>query len=149
MNQFQIVRTIAASPEAVFALLTDVEKTPLWSPAISEATITSPGPLAEGSTITYVGRFLGRRFTSTSAVTEIRPPIRYAAKSTSGPFDLTISNALEKDDDGTRLVSDFAGDSRGFFKLAESVVVRASKRLFEANMDLLKELLEAGEEIPT
>jgi hypothetical protein len=43
-----------------------------------------------------------------------------------------------------RITSNFRGESRGVFKLAEPVMVRLSKNLFETSTDNLKALLEAG-----
>jgi len=44
--------------------------------------------------------------------------------------------------EGTRVTSTFRGESRGFFKLAEPLVVRLSKRHWETAMDNARALLE-------
>jgi len=35
----------------------------------------------------------------------------------------------------------------GFFKFAEPIVIRLAKRQFETSTEMLKELLEAGDEV--
>jgi hypothetical protein len=93
--------------------------------------------------VVYVGRFLGRSFESSSKYTVYVPNARFATETTSGPFHLEIDNTFEPVDGGTRLTSTYKGESRGFFRLAEPVVVRMAKRQFETATENLKELLEA------
>ena len=50
---------------------------------------------------------------------------------TAGPFDLEVDQQLEPTDSGTRLTFHCRGDSRGFFKLAEPLVIRLTKRQAE------------------
>jgi len=143
MNEFQIMAVINRPPEKVFAAFHDFRRAADWNPAVQEARHNEEGPLEIGSTVTYVGRFLGRSFESTSQFVEYVPNERSATKSTSGPFYLEIENVFEATDGGTRLVSTYRGESRGFFKLAEPVVVRVTKRQFETATENFKELLEA------
>ena len=93
--------------------------------------------------MTYVGKFLGRNFQSPAEVTEYAAGSRYSARSISGPFLLEVDNRMAPAGDGTRLNSTFRGESRGFFKLAEPVIIQLSKKMFEAAADNLKALLEA------
>ena len=76
-------------------------------------------------------------------LSEFVPGSRYSSETISGPFQLDISNTLTSADGVTHVTSDFRGESRGFFKLAEPVMVRLTKKLFEASMDNLRALLEA------
>jgi uncharacterized protein YndB with AHSA1/START domain len=144
MNEFQIVRVIERTAEDVFASLVNFERIPDWNSSVVEVRWKHDEPLAVGSTITYVGKFLGRTFESDAQVTEIVPGARFSSKSVSGPFLLEVENNLETVEGGTRITSDFRGESRGFFKLAEPVMVRLSKNLFETSTDNLKALLEAN-----
>ena len=45
MNEFMIVTVIARPVDEVFAVLTDLERMPLWVPGMTEASVTSDGPL--------------------------------------------------------------------------------------------------------
>ena len=143
MNEFKIVVIINRPISKVFSAMVDFEKAPNWNPAVTEVRRTDDGPIQVGSTVVYVGRFLGRSYESSSEFVEYVPNERSATKTISGPFHLEIENTFEAVDGGTRLTSIFRGESRGFFKLAEPVVVRLTKRQFETAMENLKELLEA------
>jgi uncharacterized protein YndB with AHSA1/START domain len=143
MNEFKIELDIKCSAEDVFAALINFERVPDWNPSVVEVNCAN-GSLEIGSKVVYVGKFLGRRFTSEAQVTEFVPSTKYSSKTVSAPFQLDISNTLTSLGDVTHLTSDFRGESRGFFKLAEPVMVRLTKKLFETSMDNLKALLEAG-----
>jgi uncharacterized protein YndB with AHSA1/START domain len=143
MNEFQIVCVIDRPAEDVFAALVNFDRVPDWNSSVIEIRWTKDAPLEVGSTMVYVGKFLGRTFESDAQVTEFVPSTRYSSKSTSGPFHLEVENILEPLDGGTRVTSNFRGESRGFFKLAEPVMVRLSKNLFETSTSNLKALLEA------
>jgi hypothetical protein len=142
MNEFDIVTVIDRPADEVFAFLVDVDKAAAWNPQVLEARQTSDGPLGVGSSLLYVGKFLGRRFESVSECTEYTPNERFSTKTTSGPFHLEIDNTLSSVDGGTRLATNYRGESRGFFKLAEPVVVRLTKKQFETATENLKALIE-------
>jgi uncharacterized protein YndB with AHSA1/START domain len=143
MNEFEIVTVIDRPVEDVFAALEDLDKFPRWNPGLAEVRQTSDGPLGVGSTMVYVGRFLGQRYESPSQYTEYLANRKLVSMTTAGPFHLEVESTVEPVDGGTRLTSVYRGESRGFFKLAEPVVVRLTKRHFESAAENLKALLEA------
>jgi uncharacterized protein YndB with AHSA1/START domain len=143
MNEFDIVTVIDRPADRVFAFLVDVDKVADWNPQVTEARKTSEGPLGVGTTLLFVGKFLGRRFESVSEWTEYTPNERFSTKTISGPFHLEIENTLSSVDGGTRLATTYRGESRGFFKLAEPVIVRLTRKQFEIATEYLKALLEA------
>ncbi len=143
MNEFEIITVINRPVAKVFAAMEDFTRAPDWNPAVVEVRQEEEGPLGVGSTVVYVGRFLGRSFESSSKYIAYVPNERFATETTSEPFHLEIDNAFESVGGGTRLTSVYRGESRGFFKLAEPVVVRMAKRQFETATENLKELLEA------
>jgi uncharacterized protein YndB with AHSA1/START domain len=144
MNEFEIVVVIDRPAKDVFAALVDVDRAVDWNPGVTEVRRTSEGPIEVGSTVVYVGRFLGHNFESPSKCTEYVAGERFASKSASGPFDLEIANHLESVDGGTKLTTVYRGESKGFFKLAEPVVVKLAKKQFETATENLKALLEAN-----
>src|SRR5579862_719649 len=117
MNEFEIVTEIKRPPAEVFAALLAFDKVPTWNPGVSEAR-PGQGAFGVGSTVVYVGRFLGRAYESTSQCTDYVPARRFASKSTSGPFHLEVDYTLAEVEGGTRLTGLYRGESRGFFKLA-------------------------------
>jgi uncharacterized protein YndB with AHSA1/START domain len=144
MDEFEIVTTVERAPAEVFAALQDLEKIPLWNSTLSEVRKTSEGPLGLGSTVVYVGRFLGRSYESPAEYTEYDPDKAFTSKTTAGPFDLEVTSRLEDTGGMTKLTIHARGESHGFFKIAEPIVVRLTKRAFENAYDNLKTLLEAG-----
>jgi len=143
MNEFEIVTIIERPVADVFAALQDLDKASQWNPGVTEVRQTSAGPPGVGSTVVYVGSFLGRSYESPSEYTECVADKRIVTKTTSGPFDLEVAIELDRVEAGTKVTASYRGESRGFFKLAEPIVVRLTKRHFETANENLKTLLEA------
>jgi len=59
-----------------------------------------------------------------------------------GPFHLEVDQMLEPAGAGTKLTFRCRADSRGFFKLAEPLVIRLAKKQIETGGENLKALLE-------
>ncbi len=145
MNEFQIELDIESPVETVFEALTNFKRIPDWNSSVIEVKVANDAPLGVGSTVVYIGKFLGRTFESPAQVTEFVPSTKYSSTSVSGPFQLEVTYNLKATGTGTRITSDFRGESRGFFKLAEPVITRLAKNLFESSMDNFKALLEADD----
>jgi carbon monoxide dehydrogenase subunit G len=145
VNEFKIVAKIKRPPEDVFAALVNFDHISDWNNGVQEVRWNRDEPLGVGTTVVYVGRFLGRNFESSAGITEYVPGQRYSSKSISGPIMMEVENTMESVDGGTKLTSVFRGESRGFFKLGESAIVRLSKKLFESATDNMKALLEDGD----
>jgi len=143
VNEFEVVTVIERPVEAVFAFLVDPSKTADWTPGVTEARQTSDGPVGVGTTVLFIGRFLGRGFESLSECTDYVPNQKFTSKSISGPIHLEVDSTLQAVEGGTRLATVYRGESRGFFKLAEPVIVRLAKKHFETAGENLKALLEA------
>ncbi|MGA7172332.1 MAG: SRPBCC family protein [Candidatus Dormiibacterota bacterium] len=142
MNEFEIASVIDRPPDEVFAYLVNVERYPDWNGNISSAKKTSEGPVGTGSTLEFVGKMLGRGFESSVVVTEYAANQRFATKTTSGPFYIEIDYKLEPADGKTALTYAVRGESKGFFKLAEPIIVRVTRKQFEADAESLKALVE-------
>jgi uncharacterized protein YndB with AHSA1/START domain len=142
VNEFEIVTRIERSCEVVFAAITTPEKIPAWTPGLEEVLVAGR-PLAPGTTMTFTGRFLGRRYESVSECVALEPGVRFATQSRSGPFHLEVSQTLSADGEATVLRSHYRGDSRAFFKLAEPIVLNLARRMFESANENLKALIEA------
>jgi carbon monoxide dehydrogenase subunit G len=142
MNEFEVATVIKRPVEEVFAAVQDVTKAPIWTPGLSEVRRTSGGPLGVGSTMVYTGTFLGRRYESPVRCTGFATNKQLATVTTAGPFYLEVDQTLEPTDAGTRLTFHCRGDSRGFFKLAEPLVVRMTRRQAQAAGQNLKTMLE-------
>lgn len=142
MNEFTIVTMIGRPVDEVFAAITDLAQTPMWTPGLSEVRQTSDGPLAPGATIVFTGTFFGRSFKSNAVCTGLTENKLFATKTTTAPFYLEVETALEPTPDGTQVTSIYRGESRGFVKLAEPLVIRMGRKQFETANENLRILLE-------
>ncbi|HLW96707.1 MAG TPA: SRPBCC family protein [Solirubrobacteraceae bacterium] len=142
MNEFEIVTRIERPPDVVFAAITATDEIPAWTPGLEEV-LASGSPLAPGTTLTFIGRFVGRRYESLGECVALEPGVRFATESRSGPFHLEVEQSLSADGEATILRSHYRGDSRAFFKIAEPIVLNLARRLFEGANENLKALIEA------
>jgi ribosome-associated toxin RatA of RatAB toxin-antitoxin module len=142
MNEFEVVTVISRPVEEVFAAVRDVTKAPLWTPGLLEVRRTSEGPLEAGATMIYAGTFLGRRYESPVTCTALTDNKQLATTTTGGPYFLEVDQRFEPEGAGTRLTVRCRGESRGFFKVAEPLVVRMTHRQFDTAGANLKSLLE-------
>jgi carbon monoxide dehydrogenase subunit G len=142
MNEFEVMTVINRPVEDVFAAVRDVAKSPLWTPGLLEVQRTSEEPLEVGGTMVYVGTFMGRRFESPVTCTSLIENKQLTTTTTGGPYFLEVDQRLEPDGAGTKLTVHCEGESRGFFKFAEPLVVRLTQRQFDTGNSNLKALLE-------
>ena len=141
MVRIEVSAEISRPVAEVFGYATDPTKVPEWN-AIVEENKASEVPLKVGSKVTTRARFLGRRVDSVNEVTELVPNQKYVQK-TDKPFPLTLTNLFSAAADGTRLTTILEGEPGGFFKIGEPILVRIAKKQFQAQLDTMKELLEA------
>ncbi len=144
MAKADVSTTIKRPVEDVFAVLSNPENSPKWSSAALECKITSAGPIGVGSTARTVSKFLGRRLESESELTEYEPNRKFAVQSKSRQFPFQASMTFEPIEGGTRVNVTFVAEPRGFFKLAEPLVVSVGKRQLQSDLDNLKDLMEAN-----
>ena len=85
---------IAASPERVFALVTDVEHASRWSSSVGRTTVTSAGPFGEGSAFVEEATLVGRPIRTEKVVTRFEPPSRYREEARGGLLPHTIEFEL-------------------------------------------------------
>jgi polyketide cyclase/dehydrase/lipid transport protein len=130
--------------EEVFAYCTDPAKAREWRSGVLECRAEPPGPIQVGSKIHTVLRFLGRRIEGTAEVTELVQNKKLVQK-TNSPFPLELTYLAERAADGTKVTVGAVGEPGGFFKVAESVLVRIVKKQGRAELEALKERLEARE----
>ena len=142
MNEFEVMTVINRPVEDVFAAVRDVAKSPLWTPGLLEVQRTSEDPLEVGGTMVYMGTFLGRHYESPVTCTTLIENKQLTTTTTGGPYFLEVDQRLEPDGAGTKLTVHCKGESRGFFKLAEPLVVHLTQRQFDTGGSNLKALLE-------
>jgi ligand-binding SRPBCC domain-containing protein len=141
MIRFEVSTEIKRPLGEVFAYADDPTNLAEWNSIVEESK-ASETPVRKGTKITTRARFLGRRVDSIAEVTEHVPNQKFVQMSDK-PFPLTITNQFEAAGEGTRVTAILEGEPGGFFRIGEPVLVRIAKKQFQAQLDTMKELLEA------
>jgi uncharacterized membrane protein len=131
--------------QEVFDYVANRETLPEWSASIQEVRKETQGSLLEeGARFTTVAKFLGRRFETPFEVIVHDPPRRHTDRSLGGPFPQEYTHIFEEvAGGGTRLTEVTDGEPGGFFRLAGPLLEIAVRRQFRADLETLKDLLEA------
>jgi uncharacterized membrane protein len=115
-----------------------------WYENIVSVEWRSPRPLAVGSRIAFVARFVGRRLSYTYEVAELAEGERLVMRTSDGPFQMeTTYEWSDAAGGGTRMTLRNRGDARGLAGVAAPVLSRAMRRANDKDLDRLKSILES------
>ena len=143
MASFENAVTIRRPVADVFAFLADFENVPQWNFAIVETKKVSPGPVRVGTTYRQT-RSAPSRSDEAFEVTVFEPASRLEVQGGLGPFTATVSYLLEPTGSGTRLTNTVDLESSGLLTVVAPLATSRVKYAVAANLDTLKQLLEAG-----
>src|SRR5215210_6418455 len=115
-----------------------------WYENIESVEWRSSPPLAVGTRLAFVAKFLGRRLEYTYEVREYAPGERFVMSTAEGPFPMETTYTFVDAGGGTRMTLRNRGESAGFAKVAAPVVARAMRRANGKDLRRIKEILEAG-----
>jgi uncharacterized membrane protein len=144
MEKIEQSIVISRPIEEVFAFVSDYRNDPRWRTGIVEFSQTPEGPTAAGTRLREVLRLAGLRLETASEVIEYEPNRKCTIKSTSGPIPLRNWRLVEPAPGGTRFTYAIVGESSGFYKLAEPVLVAIFRRQLRAELARLKRILESS-----
>jgi len=131
------------SPE-VAAYSMDPDNATSWYRNIERVEWKSPKPLRVGTRLAFVARFLGRRIAYTYEVMELAPNDRFVMATIEGPFPMATSYEWRGLPSGaTRMALRNRGRPSGFGAIAAPVMQGAMRRANRADLERLKEILEA------
>ena len=138
------VETVIARPVTVVAAYAgDPTHAPEWYANIRDVTWQTAPPVAVGSRMDFVARFLGRRLAYTYEVVELVPGERLVMRTSDGPFPMETTYTWEPaGDGGTRMTLRNRGTPSGFAGIAAPVMERAMRRATTKDLARLKGLLE-------
>ena len=138
------VETVIARPVAeVAAYAGDPTHAPDWYVNIREVTWQTPPPVAVGSRMDFVARFLGRRLAYTYEVVELVPDERLVMRTADGPFPMETTYTWEPAGDGaTRMTLRNRGTPSRFAGVAAPVMERAMRRATTKDLARLRTVLE-------
>jgi hypothetical protein len=136
-------RSITAPPTDVAAVAADPDRAPQWYANIERVDWVTPPPLAAGTRLAFVARFLGRRLAYTYEVTELDLPRRMVMRTEQGPFPMETTYEWRADGrGGTRMTLRNRGEPTGFGRLAGLVMAPAVRRANRRDLARLAALVE-------
>jgi uncharacterized protein YndB with AHSA1/START domain len=129
----------------VSAYVTDPDNAPAWYENIESVEWKTDPPLAVGSRLAFVARFLGRRLAYTYELRELVPGERLVMGTADGPFPMeTTYTWTDTAGGGTRVTLRNRGEPSGFSRLAGLVMAPAVRRANRKDLARLKAILEGG-----
>jgi uncharacterized membrane protein len=137
--------TVIARPVAeVAAYAGDPTNAPEWYANIRSVRWRTPPPLAVGSRMDFVARFLGRELSYTYEVRDLVPERRLVMATAEGPFPMETTYTWEPlDETSTRMTLRNRGTPSGFAKVGAPLMARAVRRATGNDLRALKALLES------
>src|SRR4051794_41687271 len=112
----------------VAAYASDPDNATRWYRNIDAVQWETPKPLAVGSRLAFVARFLGRRLAYTYEVRELVPGERFVMSTAEGPFPMETTYSWEAAGEGTRMTLRNRGEPSGFASVAAPVMAAAMRR---------------------
>ena len=137
--------TIRAPQPDVARYVVDHRNDPAWIGGISESELLGGPPLAVGSRVRRVARFMGKRIDYVNEVTRLEPDALLEMRSVKSPFPMVITYGFENAGDGTRTTVRVQGDPSAFYRIAGPLLVRRVKRSVREDLDRLRDILEGAE----
>ena len=135
---------IARPRDPVAAFAAEPDNAVRWYENIESIEWETPRPLAIGSRLAFVARFLGRRLSYTYEVSEHVPGERFVMSTSEGPFPMeTTYEWHDAAGGGTRMTLRNRGEPSGFASVAAPLMARAMRRANRNDLQALKDLLEA------
>lgn len=133
-----------ARPRAeVAAYAMDPDNATRWYANIERVEWESGPPLAVGSRVAFVARFLGRRLAYTYEVQQLVVGELLVMSTSQGPFPMETTYRFEDAPGaGTRMTLRNRGEPHGFTRVAGPVMERAMRSANRRDLQLLTQILE-------
>ena len=141
--------TIARPVDVVAAYAADPVNAPDWYKNIERVEVRTDEPLAVGSQMAFVAKFLGRRLEYTYEIVELVPAERFVMRTTQGPFPMETTYAWrDTPSGGTRMTLRNRDEPAGFRGVAAPLMAAAMRRANAKDLRQLKALLESPQPRP-
>jgi hypothetical protein len=132
---------INKTPAEVFAFTSNNDNSPKWQGGL-EAVIPDGPPNVVGSKFTEVRKFMGQEMKSVLEITAFEQDAKWAAKVLKGPMPFTVTVTFTAEGSGTKFETTVEGEPKGFFKMAEGMLVSQLTKSLQEDAERLKKLLE-------
>lgn len=139
-----LTETLINRPRAeVAAYAADPSHAPDWYVNIQSVVWKTSPPIAIGSRMAFVARFLGRRLAYTYEITELVPGERLVMRTAEGPFPMETTYTWEPvGERSTRMTLRNRGEPSGFSRVSAPLMAAAMRRANRKDLARLKNLLE-------
>jgi uncharacterized membrane protein len=132
--------------DQVAAYAADPSNAPLWYANIESVSWQTPPPIAVGSRIDFVARFLGRRLAYTYEIVDLVPGQRLVMRTAQGPFPMETTYTWQPlGETRTRMTLRNRGEPTGFSTVAAPVMAAAMRRANQKDLANVKRILERTE----
>jgi uncharacterized protein YndB with AHSA1/START domain len=139
---FEISTTISSSNERVWAVLTDVERWPEWTPSMTKVTRLDEGPFAKGSQASVKQPRLPAMVWT---VTEVTPGRSFVWEAKRPGVTLVAGHHLTSEDDNGSVKVVLSVEQRGALgRVLEPLTSRSAKRYVTLEAEGLKLRSESG-----
>lgn len=127
----------------VASYASDPDNATSWYQNITSVEWRSPKPLAVGSRLAFVARFLGRHLEYTYEVKDLVTGERFVMRTAEGPFPMETTYTWDENPaGGTTMRLRNRGEPSGFSKLVTPVMAGAMRRANQKDLARLKAILE-------
>lgn len=134
---------IARPPADVFAYAADPDNVPQWYANIKRVEWKTPKPLALGSRIAFVAKFMFGELEYTYEIIELVPAQRLVMRAATGPFPMqTMYTFAPNGNGGTHMTLRNEGDPNGLPGIFSPFVASAMRKANRKDLALLKRILE-------
>jgi len=134
---------VARPCEEVAAYAGDPSNAPEWYANIDSVRWQTAPPVAVGSRMDFVARFLGRTLAYTYEVVE-HGPQRMVMRTAQGPFPMETTYTWQPEGAGTRMTLRNRGEPAGFAAVTAPVMAAAMRRANRKDLVRLKRMLESS-----
>jgi uncharacterized membrane protein len=129
--------------EVVARYAQDPSNAPEWYANIQSVDWETEAPVALGSRVRFMARFLGRQLVYTYEIIELVPDQRLVMRTAEGPFPMETTYTWATAGEGrTRMTLRNRGEPVGFASVTAPVMVMAMRRANNQDLARLKDLLE-------
>ena len=141
-----LTETVIARPLAVVSnYAADPSNAPEWYEKIVKAEWETPPPLAKGTRVAFVAKFMGKTLSYTYEIVEYEPPVRLCMRTAEGPFPMETTYTFTPVDEGsTRMTLRNRGEPSGFSRFVAPFMAGAMRRANAKDLAKLKRLLETA-----
>ena len=143
MIDVEVIGTVRAAPEEVFAFLVDLTNWPRWQSDMKTTTLLDGQPATTGARYRYVSKAMGQTFDSTVRLVRVEVPREVAFEGEwAGMIRPSGRYLVEPVAEGTRITLNPHPETRGMGRILAPLIGLMIKRLNRQHLIALRQTLE-------